>query len=165
GEARRGELHALCCAPAARRTVVRIVAWHLAGESGGVCCLPRRRYRTRLPLGRAAVAPLRAELPHARSFARQPQFTVGMLRSACMRPLNHEAMPRIGDATPTSTAIALSFLGARMLIKMDVEGLEHDVLLGAPRMLARKPTWVVEITLNEHRQQPNPHFGDTFEIF
>jgi len=60
------------------------------------------------------------------------------------------------------------FRGKQIVIKMDVEGAEYAALLGASNILQAvpRPTWLVEITLSEHRQgELNPHFLDTFEIF
>lgn len=60
------------------------------------------------------------------------------------------------------------FAGKRMVIKMDVEGAEYGALLGASRALhaVPRPTWLVEITLFEHRQGGrNPDFVKTFELF
>ena len=56
----------------------------------------------------------------------------------------------------------------RIFIKIDVEGLEYEALLGAQKTLgmAPKPTWMVEITLNEyHPQGMNPHYLQIFELF
>lgn len=60
------------------------------------------------------------------------------------------------------------FHGKKMVIKMDVEGAEYAVLQGAANILQAvpRPTWLVEITLSEHRQgQDNPYFLETFEQF
>jgi hypothetical protein len=56
----------------------------------------------------------------------------------------------------------------RMFFKIDVEGAEYDVLLGATHFLRMnpKPNWLVEVCLNEHHPQGmNPHFAETFELF
>jgi FkbM family methyltransferase len=60
------------------------------------------------------------------------------------------------------------FDGKRIFIKIDVEGVEHAVLCGAKRTLSLdpKPTWVIEICLNEyHPDGLNPHFRQTFDLF
>lgn len=60
------------------------------------------------------------------------------------------------------------FPGAPMLIKIDVEGMEHTVLEGASRTLARTPApeWLVEICLTENQPQGcNPFYADVFEAF
>ena len=71
---------------------------------------------------------------------------------------------------PVSTLdvlLAHRFDGARMLVKVDVEGVEHQVLRGAKAMLARKPSprWIVEVCLTEHQPGVNPHFREVFEAF
>jgi len=69
---------------------------------------------------------------------------------------------------PTSTldlVLAGRFPGARMLIKIDVEGSEHAVLSGASETLDRTPApaWLVEICLTEHQPQGcNPHYSIFF---
>lgn len=58
--------------------------------------------------------------------------------------------------------------GKKMLIKIDVEGAEYPVLLGATNVMCMqpKPTWIVEICLNEfHPDGMNPNFQDTFNLF
>lgn len=58
--------------------------------------------------------------------------------------------------------------GKQTVIKMDVEGIEFQALCGASKLLSMspKPTWLVEITLSEHRQGGiNPNFQATFELF
>lgn len=60
------------------------------------------------------------------------------------------------------------FAGARLMIKVDVEGHEYRALKGAVHLLARavKPIWLIEITLHEfHPDGPNPQFAATFELF
>ena len=71
---------------------------------------------------------------------------------------------------PVSTLdilLAHRFDGARMLLKVDVEGVEHEVLRGASAVLARKPAphWIVEVCLTEHQDAVNPHFREVFEAF
>lgn len=60
------------------------------------------------------------------------------------------------------------FAGKRVFVKVDVEGAEYPALLGATGVMNMqpKPTWVVEICLNEyHPDGINPHFQDTFDLF
>lgn len=60
------------------------------------------------------------------------------------------------------------FAEKNVLIKIDVEGAEYPVLLGAIGVLCRqpKPTWIVEICLNEfHPTGVNPDFQHTFNLF
>lgn len=60
------------------------------------------------------------------------------------------------------------FEGERLLIKIDVEGNEHALLLGATGVLRRlpKPDWVLEIGLTENfADGVNPHYLQTFELF
>ncbi|MEM4203640.1 MAG: FkbM family methyltransferase [Candidatus Methanomethylicaceae archaeon] len=53
-----------------------------------------------------------------------------------------------------------------MVIKVDVEGSEYKVLLGAKRTLRRlHVVWIVENGLTRNFQGINPHFRDVFEIF
>ena len=57
--------------------------------------------------------------------------------------------------------------GARMLIKIDVEGAELAVLEGAIGTLGRRPAprWLVEVCLTENQTTVNPHFLEVFELF
>lgn len=60
------------------------------------------------------------------------------------------------------------FLGKKVFIKIDIEGAEYSALLGAVGAMDMqpKPTWVVEICLNEyHPEGMNPNFQDTFKLF
>jgi FkbM family methyltransferase len=60
------------------------------------------------------------------------------------------------------------FDGVPLLVKMDVEGFELEVLRGADHILSLKPrpTWLVEITLDEnHPTGLNEKFRETFELF
>ncbi len=66
------------------------------------------------------------------------------------------------------TLLGSRFAGRKLLIKIDVEGAEYQVLLGAQQTIARspRPTWLVEICLSEfHPGGVNPHFIETFELF
>lgn len=58
--------------------------------------------------------------------------------------------------------------GKKILIKIDVEGAEYHVLLGAPNVMRMqpKPIWIVEICLHEfHPKGRNSSFQDTFNLF
>ena len=60
------------------------------------------------------------------------------------------------------------FEGKKLFIKIDVEGMEYPVLLGANRTLTMtpKPTWLLEICLNEfYPTGVNPNYLATFELF
>jgi FkbM family methyltransferase len=60
------------------------------------------------------------------------------------------------------------FSGARLLIKIDVEGTELGVLRGAARTLARvpPPVWLVEVTRGEHHPGAvNAEFAAVFRLF
>lgn len=66
-----------------------------------------------------------------------------------------------------------SLIGSRLadkktVVKIDVEGAEYQTLCGAEKTLklSPKPMWLVEITLDEHRQgSRNTKFQATFELF
>ncbi len=56
----------------------------------------------------------------------------------------------------------------KIFIKIDVEGMEYQVLLGAKSALRMKPrpVWVLEICLSEyHPDGINPNFQDIFNLF
>jgi methyltransferase FkbM-like protein len=60
------------------------------------------------------------------------------------------------------------FAGKCLFVKIDVEGAEREVLLGAVKTLDMlpPPLWLVEICLDEHHPGgPNPHYVETFEMF
>jgi len=60
------------------------------------------------------------------------------------------------------------FRDQRVFVKVDVEGLEKEVLLGATETLAnlQRATWLVEICLTEHHPGGvNPVFSDVFDLF
>jgi FkbM family methyltransferase len=60
------------------------------------------------------------------------------------------------------------FPDQRLVIKVDVEGNENSLLLGASETLDRKPApaWMMEIGLTENfAGSINPHYIDIFEIF
>lgn len=66
------------------------------------------------------------------------------------------------------TLIDHRFTSDVLVIKIDVEGAELDVLLGAKRLMARspRPAWVVEVCLTEnHPAGVNPHFAEVFRLF
>jgi hypothetical protein len=75
---------------------------------------------------------------------------------------------RVIPLTTIDILLAGRLEGERIFIKIDVEGLEYEVLKGAQRTLEMnpKPTWLVEITLNEyHPQGMNPHYLEIFDLF
>ena len=64
--------------------------------------------------------------------------------------------------------LAGRFEGERLVIKVDTEGNEFQVLKGAQKTLARRPSplWFVEIGLSENfGELINPHFAAIFELF
>jgi hypothetical protein len=70
--------------------------------------------------------------------------------------------------TTLDTLLGNRFQGRKLLVKIDVEGVEYDVLKGAGAVLAYepKPVWLVEICLKEHHPGgSNPRYEDTFRIF
>jgi len=74
---------------------------------------------------------------------------------------------QIVPVTTLDTILRNRFHGERLLIKIDVEGAEYDVLLGATRTAARvpRPVWLVEATYTVHRRSANDRFLDTFDFF
>jgi FkbM family methyltransferase len=74
----------------------------------------------------------------------------------------------IVPVTTLDLIVNTRFDGLPLLIKLDVEGFEGEVLKGAKRTLGLdpKPTWLVEICLNEHFPGGlNGRFYETFEVF
>ncbi|MBE2221559.1 MAG: FkbM family methyltransferase [Anaerolineae bacterium] len=77
----------------------------------------------------------------------------------------------IRHTIPLSTldiVLGSRFAGQPLLIKIDVEGVEYDLLQSADSALALQPApiWLVEIAFREHHPDGlNPHFAATFEIF
>ena len=70
--------------------------------------------------------------------------------------------------TTLDNILGSRFAGERLLIKIDVEGAEHDLLAGAMTTLKRDPapTWLIEICLKENFPEGgNPRFVETFEKF
>jgi FkbM family methyltransferase len=60
------------------------------------------------------------------------------------------------------------FAGQKLLIKIDVEGVEYDLLQSAVKglSLTPPPIWLVEIAFHEHHPGGlNPHFAETFALF
>lgn len=70
--------------------------------------------------------------------------------------------------TTLDILLAERFDGRRLFIKIDVEGLEYRVLLGAKKVfdMEPKPRWLVEISLCEyHPEGMNPNYLQIFEMF
>jgi FkbM family methyltransferase len=81
------------------------------------------------------------------------------------------ATDKFYNVVPVSTLdviVNTRFDGVPLLIKVDVEGFERQLLKGAEGTLKLKPkpTWLVEIPLNEHFPGgQNDQFYQTFEVF
>lgn len=77
---------------------------------------------------------------------------------------------RYHQRVPVSTLdniLAGRFPGERLLVKIDVEGAEHAVLLGDIATLARtpKPAWLLEVCLQEfHPEGLNPGFREILQL-
>ena len=75
---------------------------------------------------------------------------------------------RIIPISTLDILLGVRLAGKKILIKIDVEGAEYPVLLGATNVMCMqpKPTWMVEICFNEfHPDGMNPNFQDTFNLF
>ena len=78
---------------------------------------------------------------------------------------------RFSQIVPANTLdniLSDRFFGQRLLIKIDVEGAEHQVLLGALKTIARtpKPAWMMEICYTEyHPSGVNPDYLKIFDLF
>ena len=60
------------------------------------------------------------------------------------------------------------FIDSFLLVKIDVEGVEYQVLKGALEIMSRslKPIWFVEVFFGKfHPQGVNPFFRDVFKLF
>lgn len=56
--------------------------------------------------------------------------------------------------------------GSRALVKVDAEGAEHSILMGATKMLEGDHSWIVEIGLTENfNDAVNPDFMAIFDMF
>lgn len=78
--------------------------------------------------------------------------------------LFHRTIP----LTTLDILLGTRLAGKSLLIKVDVEGAEYNALLGSVAVMRMqpKPTWVVEICLNEfHPDMMNPNYKDTFDLF
>jgi FkbM family methyltransferase len=81
------------------------------------------------------------------------------------------ASKRIRRVIPVSTLDILlgeRFAGKKLFIKIDVEGVEYQVLMGAIKtmQLNPRPTWIIEICLNEFYPGGfNPNYQATFNLF
>jgi FkbM family methyltransferase len=79
-----------------------------------------------------------------------------------------EAWQRTIPLSTMDVLLAGRFRDERLLIKIDVEGVEHAVLAGAGHTLARQPApvWLVEVCFSENFATGiNPHFRAVFDRF
>ena len=75
---------------------------------------------------------------------------------------------RIVPVNTLDTLLDHRFDGKQLFIKIDVEGAEYNVLLGALKTLrmSPRPTWFIEICLSEfHPGAMNPAYEATFDLF
>jgi FkbM family methyltransferase len=75
---------------------------------------------------------------------------------------------RIIPVNTLDTLLDHRFKGKKLFIKIDVEGAEYNVLLGALKTfnMSPRPTWFIEICLSEfHPGEMNPDYEATFNLF
>ena len=75
---------------------------------------------------------------------------------------------RVIPVNTLDTLLGDRFSGKKLFIKIDVEGAEYNVLLGALKTLcvSPRPTWFIEICLNEFQPNGiNPNYEATFNLF
>jgi FkbM family methyltransferase len=75
---------------------------------------------------------------------------------------------RIIPVNTLDTVLGDRFENKKLFIKIDVEGAEHNVLMGAVRTLSMipRPTWFIEVCFDEfHPGAMNPHYEATFALF
>jgi len=75
---------------------------------------------------------------------------------------------RVIPVNTLDTLLGDRFSGKKLFIKIDVEGAEYNVLLGALKTLcvSPRPTWFIEICLNEFQPSGiNPNYEATFNLF
>ena len=75
---------------------------------------------------------------------------------------------RVISLTTLDILLSGRFAGRKLLIKIDVEGVEYQVLTGALKTMktTHHPTWLIEICLNEfYPSGNNPNYAATFELF
>ncbi len=75
---------------------------------------------------------------------------------------------RIIPVNTLDTLLGHRFEGKKLFIKIDVEGAEYNVLLGALKIfnMFPRPTWFIEICLHEfHPGAMNPDYEATFNLF
>jgi FkbM family methyltransferase len=75
---------------------------------------------------------------------------------------------RIIPVNTLDTLLGNRFSGKSIFIKIDVEGAEYNVLLGALKTLrmSPQPTWFIEVCLSEfHPNGINPNYEATFDLF
>jgi len=73
---------------------------------------------------------------------------------------------RIVPLSTIDVIIGNRFADEKLLIKVDVEGVEYEMLKGADKVLAADSVWIVEIDLSgNHPEGLNPNFLKTFEKF
>ncbi len=75
---------------------------------------------------------------------------------------------RVIPLSTLDTLLGERFAGRKLVVKIDVEGVEYDVLQGASHTLGRRPSpaWFIETGLGGWSPEGySSRFGDIFEIF